>query len=100
MVNGYKLLVTNAASAVAGDNDTGDLLVFGNWKDLVIGQWGGYDITVDPYTAAKNGMVVLTINAYFDAKGLRGTVATDVHSNGTQADYYGISFASTAIKLS
>jgi len=99
MVNGYRLLVTNGASAIAGDDDTGDLLVFGNWKDLVIGQWGGYDITVDPYTAAKNGMVVLTINAYFDAKGLRGTAATDNHA-ATDADDYAISFASTAIKIS
>jgi HK97 family phage prohead protease/HK97 family phage major capsid protein len=99
MVNGYKLLVTNGASAVAGDDETGDLLVFGNWKDLVIGQWGGYDITVDPYTAAKNGMVVLTVNAYFDAKGLRGSAATDNHA-ATEPDDYAISFASTAIKLS
>lgn len=99
MVNGYKLLVTNGASAVAGDDETGDLLVFGNWKDLVIGQWGGYDITVDPYTAAKNGMVVLTVNAYFDAKGLRGSAATDNHA-ATDPDDYAISFASTAIKLS
>lgn len=99
MVNGYRLLVTNGASAIAGDDDIGDLLVFGNWKDLVIGQWGGYDITVDPYTSAKYGMVVLTINAYFDAKGLRGTAATDVHGVvSTDADNYAISFASTAIK--
>jgi len=101
MVNGYKLLVTNGASAVAGDDDTGDLLVFGNWKDLCIAQWGGYDITVDPYTAAKNGMVVITINSYFDAKGLRGTAATDVHGSvTTAADDYAISFASKAIKIS
>ena len=38
-------------------------------KELVIGQWGGYDIT-DPYKTA-DGQVRLVINAYFDAK-LRG----------------------------
>ena len=99
IVNGYPLYVTNGASAVAGDDDIGDLLVFGNWKDLCIGQWGGYDITVDPYSAAKNGMVILTINAYFDAKGLRGTAATDVHGTvSTVADDYAISFSSISIK--
>ena len=40
-------------------------------RELVIGQWGGYDITVDPYTKAADGQVRLVINAYFDAK-LRG----------------------------
>ena len=40
----------------------------GNWSDYVIGQWGGIDLTVDPYTQAANGKVRLVINAYFDAK--------------------------------
>lgn len=67
-VNGYPLLATNhvASALQTGTNEFG--IVFGNWADLVIGQWGGFDITVDPYTAAKTGQVIITINAYFDAK--------------------------------
>lgn len=42
-----------------------------NPKMLVIGQWGGIDILVDPYTKAGDGQVRLVVNAYFDAK-LRG----------------------------
>lgn len=96
-MNGYPVLVTNSASAVAGDDDIGDLVVFGNWRDLVICQWAGYDITVDPYTLASNNQVKITINAHFDGKGLRGSLATDVHGV-TQADQYAYSFASAAIK--
>lgn len=59
-VNGYPVLCT---SAVAGKG-----IIFGNFADLVIGQWGGIDLTVDPYTQAANGKVRLVINAYFDAK--------------------------------
>lgn len=59
-VNGYSVLCT---SAVAGKG-----VVMGNWSDYVIGQWGGIDLTVDPYTQAANGKVRLVINAYFDAK--------------------------------
>ncbi len=59
-VNGYPVLCT---SAVAGKG-----VIFGNFADLVIGQWGGIDLTVDPYTQAANGKVRLVINAYFDAK--------------------------------
>ena len=59
-VNGYPVLCT---SAVAGKG-----VIMGNFNDLVIGQWGGIDLTVDPYTQAANGKVRLVINAYFDAK--------------------------------
>lgn len=43
-------------------------IVLGNFSDYVIGQWGGIDLTVDPYTQAASGKVRLVINAYFDAK--------------------------------
>lgn len=59
-VNGYPVIST---SAVAGKG-----VIFGNFADLVIGQWGGIDLTVDPYTQAAKGKVRLVINAYFDAK--------------------------------
>jgi len=45
-MNGYPVFVTNSCSNIAGDDDSGDLLIFGNWADLCIAQWGGYDITV------------------------------------------------------
>ena len=59
-INGYNVIST---SAVAGKG-----IVFGNFSDLVIAQWGGIDITCDPYTQAANGKIRLVINAYFDAK--------------------------------
>lgn len=99
-MNGYPVFVTNSCSNIAGDDDSGDLLIFGNWADLCIAQWGGYDITVDPYTVAKDGKVRIVINAYFDAKGLRGSYKTDEPEATTQADDYAVAFASTAIKLS
>ena len=39
---------------------------YGDWSNLVIGQWGALDVTVDPYTAAGTGELVITINSYFD----------------------------------
>ena len=59
-VNGYPVLCTSAVA------DKG--IVYGNFSDLVIGQWGRIDLTVDPYTQAAKGKVRLVINAYFDAK--------------------------------
>ncbi len=43
-------------------------LIFGNFQDLYVGQWGGIDIVVDPYTGAGTGEVYLTLNAWNDVK--------------------------------
>ncbi len=48
-INGYRTTVTNQATA--GN------LYFGNWADLLVGFFGGLDITVDPYTNSKSGTV-------------------------------------------
>lgn len=40
--------------------------VYGNWRDLLIGQWGGLDITVDPYTLATKGQVRIILQSFFD----------------------------------
>ena len=45
--------------------------VYGDWSQLVIGQFGGIDLLVDPYTQAKNSMIVLIIQAWFDSVVLR-----------------------------
>ncbi|WP_446786066.1 phage major capsid protein [Macellibacteroides fermentans] len=67
-LDGYKVLTSNSVAKAlqAGADEAG--VVFGCFNDYVIGQWGGIDLTVDPYTQAANGKVRLVINAYFDAK--------------------------------
>lgn len=66
-IDGYKTISSN--SVVTNG------IVCMDPRELVIGQWGGYDITVDPYTKAADGQVRLVINAYFDAKLRGGKVA-------------------------
>ena len=62
-IDGYKTISSNSVA------DKGIICM--DPRELVIGQWGAYDITIDPYTKAGDGQVRLVINAYFDAK-LRG----------------------------
>lgn len=52
-VNGYGAEVTNQIQA-------GDLF-FGNFADLIIGMWGGLDLTVDPYSLSKSGGTRLVV---------------------------------------
>jgi HK97 family phage major capsid protein len=56
--NGYPVY---ASSAVALGK-----MVFGNFADFLIGNWGAVDITVDPYTQAHLGVVRLVVNSYWD----------------------------------
>lgn len=48
-INGYRSIVSNQATA--GD------MYFGNFSDLLVGMYGGLDITVDPYTNSTSGTV-------------------------------------------
>lgn len=51
-VNGYATQVSNV---LAGSD-----VFFGNWADLLIGMWGGLDVTVDPYTHSDKGRIRIT----------------------------------------
>ncbi|KAA0014424.1 phage major capsid protein [Billgrantia pellis] len=52
-VNGYRTEVTNQIQS-------GDVF-FGNFADLIIGMWGGLDLTVDPYSLSKSGGTRLVV---------------------------------------
>jgi HK97 family phage major capsid protein len=46
--------------------DTLSALLFGNWQDLWVGQWGGMDIIADPYSAKKSGLIELQVDTFWD----------------------------------
>jgi HK97 family phage major capsid protein len=48
-INGYRSIVSNQATAGNA--------YFGNFSDLLVGMFGGLDITVDPYTHSTSGTV-------------------------------------------
>lgn len=59
-VNGYRAAVTNAvpSNLTKGTaNGVCSAIIFGNFRDLVIGMWGGLDLMVDPYTGSTAGTV-------------------------------------------
>jgi HK97 family phage major capsid protein len=59
-LNGYRAGVTNAVpSNLDKGTSTGvcSAIIFGNFADLILGMWGGLDLTVDPYAGATSGTV-------------------------------------------
>lgn len=58
-LNGYRAAVTNAvpSNLTKGLGTNLSAIIFGNFRDLVIGMWGGLDLMVDPYTGSTAGTV-------------------------------------------
>ncbi len=57
-LNGYNTVVTNQMATTD--------MIFGNFRDLIMGQWGGLDIIIDPYTLAKNNQLQITLHMLGD----------------------------------
>lgn len=58
-VNGYPAFGVPAANT--------DKVYFGDFSRMAVGEWGGIEIVVDPYTKAKQGEIVLTAVALVDS---------------------------------
>lgn len=60
MVNGYNAAVSNQVPSNLQKGASGAVcsaIIFGNWSDLIIGQWGTLDLMVDPYSGSTSGTV-------------------------------------------
>ena len=57
-VNGYPAYVTNCF--------TDDTVLFGNFAELLIGQWGGLDFIVNPYAGDIYATIRVVIAGYYD----------------------------------
>ena len=68
-LNGYPAYVSNLVPSnltKGTSSQKASAIVFGDWSQLWIMQWGGLDITVDPYTLASQGAYRVVLNAYHD----------------------------------
>lgn len=41
-------------------------IIYGNWSELMIAQWGGIDLLADPYTLGTKAMVRVIVNSWWD----------------------------------
>jgi HK97 family phage major capsid protein len=56
----------NSYRAVASKQVPSDKVIFGNWDDLIIADWIGMDVTIDPLTLADKHQIKATINMLAD----------------------------------
>lgn len=59
-INGYEVSVSNQVPSNLTKGSASGIasaILFGNWADLIIGEWGGLSLLVDPYTGGTAGTV-------------------------------------------
>jgi hypothetical protein len=68
MLNGYRARVSTLvpSNLTKGSGSNLHAVLFGNWSELIVAQWAGIDLVVDPYSSAKNALVTLVINSWWD----------------------------------
>jgi HK97 family phage major capsid protein len=70
-MNGYKAAVTNLVPSNLVKGQSGAVcsaILFGNFNDLLVLQWGGLDLVVDPYTLKKSAEIEVTVHAFHDVQ--------------------------------
>lgn len=61
-INGYRALTSTLVPTTGGAH----YMFFGNWSKLLIGQWGGMEITTNPFTKLKEATVEIVLNTWHD----------------------------------
>lgn len=39
-----------------------------DWSSIRLASWGGIDLVIDPYTGARDNVIILTLNSFWDCK--------------------------------
>jgi len=76
VIDGYNVAVTsNVPSTLDKGATTGvcSALIFGDFSQVVTGQFGGVELIVDPYTNARTGTLSYTVNQFLDSTVLQPT---------------------------
>lgn len=59
MVNGYRAMASL-------QNTAANTVIFGDWSSIIIGDWAGTEVLVDPYTLGSQGQVQIIIQQLTD----------------------------------
>lgn len=61
-INGYRAVISTLVPTGSG----GHYMFFGNWQQMKVGQWGGMELMLNPYTRLKDATLELVLNTWHD----------------------------------
>lgn len=67
-LNGYRAAISTLvpSNLTKGSGINLHAVIFANWADQIIAQFGGMDIVIDPYTQATNTLLRIVVNSWWD----------------------------------
>jgi len=67
-LNGYNAQVSTQVpnDLTKGSGTALNAILFGVWSELMIGNWAGMDLVVDPYTLSKKAQIQIVANTWWD----------------------------------
>lgn len=77
-INGYRALTSTIVPTGGG----GHYMFFGDWSQLKVGQWGGSELMLDPYTGLTTATIRIVLNTWHDvavAHGQAFSYSSTVH---------------------
>lgn len=80
-VNGYRAITSSLVYNPATNVYYG---YFGNWAKMLIGQWGGIDLLINPYTKGKEATVEVIVNSWWDVAvehGAAFAIGQNIHTS-------------------
>jgi HK97 family phage major capsid protein len=74
-LNGYGAATTTLvpSNLSKGSSSTLSALIAGDFSQMMVANWGGLELTVDPYSGATAGLTNVVLNAYMDVNLLQPT---------------------------
>ena len=84
----YANALIEGGTAVAADGLTSVYFgYYGDWTDLFYANWGGLDVSVDPFSGLSAGTIKVVVDTFFDAKVRRsGSLGAMVMANALIAN--------------
>jgi HK97 family phage major capsid protein len=67
-INGYRALTSTLVPTGSG----GHYMFFGDWSRLKVGQWGGSELMLDPYTGLTTATMRIVLNTWHDVAAEQG----------------------------
>ena len=68
-MNGYRAAVSNNVPSNLDKGTASGIchaIIFGNWRELILANWAGVDVVINPYTKAKEATVEVVVNSWWD----------------------------------